>query len=129
MCRKVRGHPRPAALVKIGPGRRTRPCGKVQAAARSGWSPAGLPHAPRDQILLDQVHHAVGEGQLDGDLRVPRREVGNRRRQELHAESRRRIKPQYPTRRGLLFAGGLLGLLEVGEKVRTPLVIAAADLG
>ena len=74
--------------------------------------------------LLDQVDHAVGDGELDLHLGVARKEVRQRRRELVHAERGADVHAQQPARLGAEARDLVLRLGDVGEDA-----LAAMEIG
>jgi len=79
--------------------------------------------------LLHEIDEAVGELQVDGDLRVAGEETGQRRRQVALAEQNGPADDELARRRGLEAGQGGLRLLDVAEDALAAGIVGVAALG
>jgi hypothetical protein len=81
------------------------------------------------EAFLDQVHHAVGERDVEAHLRVLGEEVRDRRREVAYTEVHRRSEPDRAARHHRGARGFLLRLLKVGDELHRALVERTPGFG
>ena len=81
------------------------------------------------ESFLDEIDHAVGELDVEAQLRVLRGEVGDRRRDMPLAERDRTGQLKRAARHARARGDAVLGLFEIGEELHGPFEKRLATLG
>ncbi len=122
-------------------GSQARRAGALQVGRRGVQSGLHLAELARDQgrgdlagdadrhvvAFLDDVHHAIGQRQVQRDLRIARAVAGQARPQPGDAEAEGRVDAQRAGRSQRLLADRRLHVVELGQQHLAALVIRGAD--